>query len=150
MRIACDLLARRRTSTRSVSELDRELQTRTQALARSLRELAGCGPLSAAKLLGATGPIERFPSDAQLARHAGVAPLDASSGTHERHRLDRGGNSNSTAPYTASPSPKAACTTRARLRGTQTERGQDTPRSDPLPKRQLARTADTTLKNESY
>jgi transposase len=45
--------------------------------------------LSAAKLLGELGPIERFDTDAQLARHAGVAPLEASSGKHQRHRLDR-------------------------------------------------------------
>ena len=54
--------------------------------------LPGCGALSAAKLLGEIGPIERFDSDAQLARHAGVAPLEASSGKYRRHRLDRGGN----------------------------------------------------------
>jgi hypothetical protein len=33
----------------------------------------GCGALSAAKLLGEIGPIERFDTDAQLARHASVA-----------------------------------------------------------------------------
>ena len=54
--------------------------------------LPGCGAVSAAKLLGEIGPIERFDTDAQLARHAGVAPLEASSGKHRRHRLDRGGN----------------------------------------------------------
>jgi len=37
-------------------------------------------------------PIDRFRSDAQLARHSGVAPLEASSGRTQRHRLDRGGN----------------------------------------------------------
>jgi transposase len=31
-------------------------------------------------------------TDAQLARHGGVAPLEASSGRVRRHRLDRGGN----------------------------------------------------------
>ena len=34
----------------------------------------------------------RFRSEAQLARHSGVAPLEASSGRTQRHRLDRGGN----------------------------------------------------------
>jgi transposase len=57
-----------------------------------LLALPGCGALSAAKLLGEIGPIERFDTDAQLARHAGVAPLEAGSGKHRRHRLDRGGN----------------------------------------------------------
>jgi transposase len=92
VRIARDLLGRCRTLTRSILELDRELHTRTQTLAPRLLQLAGCGPLSAAKLLCEIGPIDRFASDAQLARHAGVAPLDASSGKHQRHRLDRGGN----------------------------------------------------------
>jgi Transposase IS116/IS110/IS902 family len=77
---------------RAVLELDREVHARTEAIAPRLLELPGCGALSAAKLLCEIGPIDRFRSDAQLARHAGVAPLDASSGKHQRHRLDRGGN----------------------------------------------------------
>ena len=52
----------------------------------------GCGPATAAKLLAEIGPIDRFKNDAQLARHSGVAPLEASSGRIQRHRLDRGGN----------------------------------------------------------
>jgi transposase len=48
--------------------------------------------LTAAKLLAEVGPIDRFESDAQLARHSGVARLEASSGRVQRHRLDRGGN----------------------------------------------------------
>jgi transposase len=92
VQIARDLLSRCRSLSRAVAELDRELATRTTAIAPHLLELPGCGRLSAAKLLGEIGPIGRFASDAQLARHAGVAPLDASSGKHQRHRLDRGGN----------------------------------------------------------
>ena len=34
----------------------------------------------------------RFATDAKLARAAGVAPIPVSSGTTNRHRLDRGGN----------------------------------------------------------
>jgi len=110
VRIARELLARCRSLTRSVLELDRELHAETTAIAPQLLELPGCGGLTAAKLLCEIGPVDRFRSDAQLARHAGVAPLEASSGKHRRHRLDRGGTANSTAPSTASPSPKAAST----------------------------------------
>ncbi|MGH2904778.1 MAG: transposase, partial [Solirubrobacteraceae bacterium] len=39
-----------------------------------------------------TAGVQRFPTDAKLARLAGVAPIPASSGKHNRHRLDRGGN----------------------------------------------------------
>jgi len=92
VRIARDLIARCRSLNRSIVELERELQERTTTIAPRLLALPGCGPLSAAKLLCEIGPIDRFRTDAQLARHAGVAPLDASSGKHQRHRLDRGGN----------------------------------------------------------
>ncbi len=92
VRIARELLGRCRSLTRTILALDRELQARIDKTAPALLALPGCGPLSAAKLLGEIGPIERFDTDAQLARHAGVAPLEASSGKHQRHRLDRGGN----------------------------------------------------------
>ena len=92
MRVARDLVVRCRSLTRSIVELDRELEQRTAQIAPALLELPGCGALTAAKLLAEIGPIGRFQSDAQLARHSGVAPLEASSGKHRRHRLDRGGN----------------------------------------------------------
>ena len=92
VRIARELVGRCRNLTRSVTELDRELHLQATAIAPRLLELPGCAALTAAKLLCEIGPIDRFRSDAQLARHAGVAPLDASSGKHQRHRLDRGDN----------------------------------------------------------
>src|SRR5439155_16319455 len=92
IRIARELVGRCRGLTRTILALDRELQTRIDDAAPALLALPGCGPLSAAKLLGEIGPIERFDTDAQLARHAGVAPLEASPGKSQRHRLDRGGN----------------------------------------------------------
>jgi transposase len=92
VRIAGELVARCRSLTRSIRELERELALLTAGTAPLLLELPGCGVLSAAKLLCEIGPIERFRTDAQLARHGGVAPLEASSGRSRRHRLDRGGN----------------------------------------------------------
>jgi transposase len=92
VRIARELVGRCRSLTRTILALDRELQARIDVVAPALLALPGCGPLSAAKLLAEIGPIQRFETDAQLARHAGVAPLEASSGKHQRHRLDRGGN----------------------------------------------------------
>jgi transposase len=43
-------------------------------------------------LIGQTAGAERFKTDAHFARMAGVAPIPVSSGRHDRHRLDRGGN----------------------------------------------------------
>ena len=92
VRIARELVARCRSLTRTIAELDRELEQRTAETAPALLDLPGCGALTAAKLLAEVGPIDRFETDAQLARHSGVAPLEASSGRVQRHRLDRGGN----------------------------------------------------------
>src|SRR5437868_9074279 len=92
VRLARELVARIRSLTRTITALDRELEQRTQAIAPTLLELPGCGAVTAAKLLAEIGPVDRFKSDAQLARHSGVAPLEASSGRIQRHRLDRGGN----------------------------------------------------------
>ena len=92
VRLARELVSRCRALTRAITELDRELEQQTAAIAPALLELPGCGALTAAKLLAEIGPIDRFKTDAQLARHGGVAPLEASSGRVQRHRLDRGGN----------------------------------------------------------
>ncbi len=62
------------------------------AHAPQLLELPGCGTLSAAKLIAEVAGVERFSDEAKLAMLAGVAPLDASSGRQQRHRLNRKGN----------------------------------------------------------
>jgi transposase len=92
VRLARELVGRCRSLNREIAELDQELERRTLETAPALLELPGCAAVTAAKLLAEIGPIDRFRSDAQLARHAGVAPLEASSGRVQRHRLDRGGN----------------------------------------------------------
>ena len=92
VRLARELVSSIRTLNRTITELEQELEQRTAQLAPALLELPGCAAVTAAKLLAEIGPIDRFKTDAQLARHAGVAPLEASSGRTQRHRLDRGGN----------------------------------------------------------
>jgi len=48
--------------------------------------------VTAAILIGRTAGAERFATDAQFARQAGVAPISCSSGQSTRHRLHRGGD----------------------------------------------------------
>jgi transposase len=48
--------------------------------------------LTAAKVVGETAGVERFETEAKFARTAAAAPIPASSGRSDRHRLDRGGN----------------------------------------------------------
>jgi transposase len=92
VQLARELVSRCRALNREIATLDQELERRVVETAPALLDLPGCAAVTAAKLLAEIGPINRFRSDAQLARHAGVAPLEASSGRTQRHRLDRGGN----------------------------------------------------------
>jgi transposase len=80
VRIARELVTTIRQPNRSISELDRELEQRTIEVAPALLELPGCAAVTAAKPLAEIGPVDRFRTDAQLARHSDVAPLQASSG----------------------------------------------------------------------
>lgn len=57
-----------------------------------LLAIRGVGPIVAAKILGETRGVARFRSAAAFAAHAGTAPIPASSGRVQRHRLNRGGN----------------------------------------------------------
>jgi transposase len=150
VQIARELVGRCRSLTRTILALDRELQQRTSETAPGLLALPGCGALSAAKLLGEIGPIERFHTDAQLARHAGVAPLEASSGKHRRHRLDRGGNRqlNCALHRIAITQARVHPPARAYLERKQSE-GKSRREALRCLKRQLARTVYNTLKSES-
>jgi transposase len=92
VRIARDELRRIRELTRTIDELERELAVLVAKVAPALLAERGCGVLIAAKLVGEIAGIQRFASDAKLARISGSAPIPASSGRTIRHRLDRGGN----------------------------------------------------------
>jgi len=150
VRIARELVGRCRGLTRTILALERELRTAAAQTAPALLALPGCGAVSAAKLLGEIGPIERFETDAQLARHAGVAPLEASSGKHRRHRLDRGGNRqlNCALHRIAITQARVHAPARAYL---ERKQGEGKSRREALRclKRLLARTVYTTLKSEA-
>ena len=90
--ICRELLQRVGEISRRERELHGEISRLVRAYCPQLLELPGCGELTAAKLIAEIAGAERFGSDAQLARHAGCAPLPASSGNRRRHRLSRRGN----------------------------------------------------------
>jgi hypothetical protein len=48
--------------------------------------------VGAARILGDVGNVARFRSKAHFASWTGTAPIDASSGQQQRHRLSRAGN----------------------------------------------------------
>jgi transposase len=77
---------------REETELLAEIKTLIEAHSPALLEEQGCGPVTAAIIIGHTAGAQRFSSDAKFARHAGTAPIPASSGNTQRHRLHRGGD----------------------------------------------------------
>lgn len=78
---------------REIAEYDAELHTLATQAAPDLLAVNGVGPETAARLLAAVGDNpERLRSEAAFAHLCGAAPIPASSGRRDRHRLNRGGN----------------------------------------------------------
>jgi transposase len=75
-----------------IRRLETEIRNVIPPAGRKLMEIPGIGLITAAMILAATGNIGRFPTEGHYARYAGTAPLDASSGRQQRHRLNRWGN----------------------------------------------------------
>ena len=76
-----------------IAELDALIEPLANDTAPALVELTGVGPEIASALLVAAGDNpERLRNEATFAHLCGVAPIDASSGKQERHRLNRGGD----------------------------------------------------------
>jgi transposase len=92
VRVARDEITRIIELTRTINALQDELATLVREVAPDLLAIQGLGVLTAAKLIGEIAGIERFSTDAKLARMAGCAPVPVSSGRTDRYRLDRGGN----------------------------------------------------------
>jgi transposase len=76
-----------------IDELEGRIADKVEPVAPTLLGMPGCGPLTAAKIVGETAGIDRFRSEACYAQHAGVAPIPVWSGnTAGRVRMTRAGN----------------------------------------------------------
>jgi transposase len=92
-RLARDVLADIDRTTPIINDLEREITTLVTTQAPALLELSGCGPLTAAKIVGETAGIARFAHEAKYAMYAGVAPIPVWSGrTEGRVRMCKAGN----------------------------------------------------------
>ena len=87
-------LARRAIALEAeITEIDKLLTELAADTAPELVAINGVGTDVATALLVAAGDNpERLRNEATFAHLCGVAPIDASSGKHERHRLNRGGD----------------------------------------------------------
>ena len=92
VRVARELVAQIRQITRQVNTLKDELLALIKAHRPQLLKETGCGPLTAAILIGRTAGAERFQTDSSFALQSGTAPIKCSSGQHQQHRLNRGGD----------------------------------------------------------
>jgi transposase len=92
LRVAKAILKRVNEISREERELFSELTALVQAHSPQLAAEPGIGSITAAVIIGRTAGAERFRSEACFARHAGTAPIPASSGKTSRHRLHRGGD----------------------------------------------------------
>jgi transposase len=76
-----------------IHHADTELHALTSTAAPRTRALLGVGPDTAAQLLTTAGDNpDRLHSEAAFAHLCGVAPIQASSGRTDKHRLNRGGD----------------------------------------------------------
>jgi transposase len=91
-RLAVELISELTSIDRKIKAADKELQQLVTERGSTLMDLHGIGPSSAARLLADVGDIRRFRDRDRFASWNGTAPLDASSGEQQRHRLSRAGN----------------------------------------------------------
>jgi transposase len=95
-RVQAELARRRIEALRrldgEIRELERRIAQAVRASGSGLPRLVGIGYLSAGRIIGEVGDIDRISSKARFARINGTAPIPASSGQTQRHRLNRGGN----------------------------------------------------------
>jgi transposase len=91
-RLAAELITELATLDKKIKAADKQLTNLLSETGTGLPGLYGIGPSGAARLLGDIGDISRFPTAGHFASWNGTAPIDASSGDHQRHRLSRAGN----------------------------------------------------------
>ncbi|WP_432489535.1 IS110 family RNA-guided transposase [Kineococcus sp. SYSU DK018] len=90
--LAAEKIAELAVIDKKIKAAKKELTELITATGSGLLQLNGIGPSGAARLLGDVGDIARFPTKAHFASWNGTAPIDASSGDNNRHRLSRSGN----------------------------------------------------------
>ncbi|MAQ14284.1 MAG: IS110 family transposase [Sandaracinus sp.] len=75
-----------------LKKIKAELKAAVTARGSTLMDIYGVGPAGAARALADVGDVARFADRNRFASWTGTAPLDASSGEQNRHRLSRAGN----------------------------------------------------------
>ena len=90
--LAVELVEELTRTDKKIKAANEQLRELVPATGSGLLPLFGIGPSGAARLLGDIGDIRRFPTREHFASWNGTAPIDASSGDQQHHRLSRAGN----------------------------------------------------------
>ncbi len=77
---------------RSLKASKKRIAQAVQASGTSLMDIVGVGPIGAATIIGYTKDVSRFPTRDHYASYNATAPVEASSGSNKRHRLNLRGN----------------------------------------------------------
>lgn len=77
---------------KEIQEIEKELTMFIEASGQTLATASGCGTVITAELIGEIGDVSRFHSPGSLAKYAGCAPREYSSGKTIRWRKTRSGN----------------------------------------------------------
>ena len=91
-RIAAEELSELVAVEAKIKKATAELKAIVLARDSRLMDHHGIGPVVAARILADVGDITRFADRNRFASWTGTAPIDASSGEQNRHRLSRAGN----------------------------------------------------------
>lgn len=90
--LAMDHLGDVRSLDRRIKAVGVQIAAAVAATGTTLVGIFGVGPVIAGRILAEVGNAARFPDKAHFASYNGTAPIDASSGEQQRHRLSRAGN----------------------------------------------------------
>jgi len=90
--IAAEELAEMVAVDARIKKATAELKAIVLVRGSRLMNLHGVGPVVAARVVADVGEVTRFADRNRFASWTGTAPLDASSGEQNRHRLSRAGN----------------------------------------------------------
>lgn len=91
-RIAAEELAELVAVEEKIKRATAELKAMVLSRESRLMDIHGVGAVVAARILADVGDVARFADRNRFASWTGTAPLDASSGEQNRHRLSRAGN----------------------------------------------------------
>ncbi|MEA2506800.1 MAG: transposase [Actinomycetota bacterium] len=87
-----DRIAEIRRLEDKVGAIEKQIAVKVSETGTTLTQVRGIGFIVAAKILGEIGDLARLRSKGSFIMLTGTAPIEASSGKTQRHRLNRGGN----------------------------------------------------------